>query len=141
MNLTQIEAAYTTNLNEKLSHCFAHIEKSMISNFRYIENGKNIEMPEVHVNRYTNPFDPSYKDDMIKAIKERYAENWDITYVPEIKKKSNHFIFHYKGEQAGLTSHIVHNKDNLLKEAQAMCKKIEPVKDRSEILDIRKEKE
>lgn len=129
MNLTQIKAAYTANLNEKLAYCFNKIEEEMISRFRIIEQGEDIAMSEQGINQYSNSFSDEYKDDMIKGIKERYAENWDVSYVPANKKQKDHFVFAYKGEQAGFASHIVHS-------GTIIVSKEEPIENRNDILDL-----
>lgn len=109
MNLTQIKAVYTSNLNEKLSYCFTNIEMAMVNNYRDIENGKCFVMLEMKVNRFSNDFDDDYKDDMVKRIKERYAENWDITYASKQKGRNSHnqFVFRYKGHPADYIEHMV----------------------------------
>jgi len=132
MNLTQIKAAYLVNLNEKTARCFDNIEKAMVSHFREIESGKDIIMGENYVNGDSRLFAKDYKTDIIKEIKRRYAENWDIIYVPESKKKQGHFIFCYKGQPAGYVSHIEH-RDTII------ISKEEPVLDRTQILDLNNE--
>jgi hypothetical protein len=132
MNLTDIRAAYTVNLVEKLSHCFDSIETAMVNNFRDIENGKSLTMFEVNIGRYQTTFDLDYKADMIKQIKERYAENWDIIHVPEDRKKNSHFIFTYKGQPAGYAAHIKLN--SIITEEPEQ--EPEPL-ERTEMLDLR----
>ena len=130
MNLTQIEAAYTANLNEKLSYCIANIEEAMINNYRQIESSKNFQMIEMNMNRYSNDFDSDYREDMIDQIKARYAEDWDITYVPENRKNNSHFLFYYKGQPSGYAEHIV------LEEVVVQEPEPEPLV-RTKMLDIR----
>ena len=131
MNLTQIEAAYTANLNEKLSYCIVNIEKAMINNYRQIKDNKNFQMFEMNVNRYSNNFGRNYKEDMINQIKKRYAENWDITYFPENKRTNSHFLFHYKGKPSSYAEHIVLGEVII-----ANNEKSEPL-DRTKMLDLR----
>lgn len=137
MNLTQIKAAYTTNLNEKLSYCFDSIETSMIQNFRHIEKGKCFTMLEMNVNRFSDDFDDDYRDDMIKRIKERYVENWDITYASKQKGRNSHnqFIFRYKGHPSDYAPNIVLKKVIVVETEEEEEK--EPL-DRTHMLDIRK---
>lgn len=129
MNLTQIKAVYTNHLNEKLTYCFDSIEREMVANFHKVQQGIDFIMSEKSINQYSNDFPSNYKDDMIKVIKERYADNWDVTYISGDKKNHNHFVFHYKGEQAGFASHIVH-RDTII------VNKDEPVTKRTQILDL-----
>lgn len=129
MNLTQIKAVYTSNLNERLSHCFANIENEMVVNFHKVQQGIDFTITEVSVSQYSNGFPSDCKNDLIKEIKQRYADNWDITYVPVNKRENSHFVFHYIGEQADFAAHIVH-RDTII------VNKDEPIESRNRILDL-----
>ena len=130
MDLTQIKAIYLAQLNEKLAHCFSHIERDMIDNFQQIEEKNSFTIGEKRVNEYFNDFDTNYKNDIIKEIQKRYSENWDVSYVPENKKNENHFIFTYKGQPANSVSNIEHHDTIMINKEE------EPTVDRFYILDL-----
>ena len=128
--LTQIREAYLTQLNQKLSHCFAQIDSEMIRNYRNIEEGKSFKITEISMNR-SSKFPLDYKKDMISEIKNHYVESWDVTHFEGDKKIYPYFIFKYKGHPAGYAEPVVAEKiiieDSEEKESL----------DRTQILDIR----
>ena len=129
MNLTQIKTAYTANLNAKLAECFTRIERSMISNFKEIERGLSFKMIEENIGSYSSNFDDTYREDMIKGIQQKYAENWEVVHSPETKKLKSSFTFKYKGPPSGKIEHIEVNSI-IVKDKE------EPI-DRTSILDLR----
>jgi len=130
MNLTQIEAIYTDNLNELLLYCFTNIERAMVENIHEIKERKSFSIEEKNVNRYYNFFPLNYKKDIIKEIKQKYAENWEVIFNSGNKRIDNHFIFTYIEQPLGPVSHIEH-QDTI-----TVNKEDKPIKSRSQILDL-----
>jgi len=134
MNLTQIREAYLTQLNEKLSHCFIHIDAKMISNYRKIEAGKSFNITGCSMN-FNSEFPDDYKKDMISEIMNHYVESWNVTHIEADKKHYAYFVFEYKGHPSGYAEHIVLGEVITGSSVEVENDAVE-IENRSDILDL-----
>lgn len=98
MNIAEIREKYLQKIENQRSYCCEKIDRHLIWQYRDIISNRTIEINRYQIDPEDNNFEGTYGEDIIKAIKQHYAKDWDVIYMPEDKKNRPYFIFTYKGD-------------------------------------------